>query len=135
MSALAICTRTASIQNAQDVEKSTQLTGTRINDRNPAQSQKMSKYTKSSKGKICTVRIPGVCNHNTETTVFAHLNGGGMGAKHSDIHGCDACSACHAWLDGGYAIQGYSKHDRDHEHYRAMVETQQRMIREGVLIL
>ncbi len=95
---------------------------------------KQNKYTKSAKGQQCTVRISGVCNHDPDTTVFAHLNGAGMGMKHSDIHGCYACSDCHNWLDGGFAAKCMAA-TRDREHYRAMVETQQIMIKEGILIL
>ena len=99
-----------------------------------------SKYTKSAKGQNCTVRIPGVCNHDPETVVFAHLNGGGWAAKQSDIHGCYACDRCHFWLDGGYAHdkkRGFlvTREQRDLEHYRAMLETQQIMIKEGILKL
>jgi len=92
-----------------------------------------SKYTKSAKGQECTVREEG-CNPDTETTVFAHLNGGGWGCKQSDIHGCYACDRCHFWLDGGYA-QKSTRTVRDLEHYRAMLETQQLMIKNGVLVL
>ena len=38
----------------------------------------MSKLRKSAKGQLCLVRLPGVCNHNAETTVLAHLGGAGM---------------------------------------------------------
>ena len=100
----------------------------------------MSVYTESARGQNCTVRIPGVCNHNSETVVFAHLNGGGMGMKHADIHGCYACFECHQWLDGGYADAGknkigMTKRYRDEVHLKAMLETQQIMIRNGVLVL
>ncbi|EIC2853121.1 DUF1364 domain-containing protein, partial [Escherichia coli] len=27
---------------------------------------------KAAKGQMCTVRIPGYCNHNPETSVLAH---------------------------------------------------------------
>ena len=59
----------------------------------------MSKIRKSAKGKECQVRFEGVCNHNPETTVFAHINGGGMGKKKLDIHGAYACSDCHRVID------------------------------------
>jgi len=79
----------------------------------------------------CTLRIPGVCNFNPETTVFAHLNGGGMSTKHSDIHGCYACSSCHDWLDGRF---GYgAPWAKDVEFLRAMVETQNKLIEQGLI--
>ena len=58
------------------------------------------KITQSAKGEECTVRIIGVCNFNSETTVFAHLGGAGMGLKSHDIHGSYCCSSCHDVLDG-----------------------------------
>lgn len=104
----------------------------------------MSRYTASAKGQECTVRIPGICNFDRDTVVFAHLNGAGIGRKHIDIHGCYACSACHTWLDTGYVQDdNYLAHYkrpmkriiRDFDHLRAMVETQQIMIKNGVLKL
>lgn len=95
---------------------------------------KQDKYTRSAKGKMCTVRVPGVCNHNPETTVLAHLNGAGMGIKHANIHGAYCCSACHAWLDGGYA-NDVDKDMRDLYHLGAVILTQIEMINDGVLKL
>lgn len=49
------------------------------------------------------VRLPGVCNHNPETTVLAHvrLSGlGGVGKKPPDLCGAWCCSACHDVVDG-----------------------------------
>ena len=60
---------------------------------------KQTKLTKSARGRMCEVRIPGICNHNPETTVLAHLNGGGMGRKQPDLLGTFACSACHDEID------------------------------------
>lgn len=60
----------------------------------------MSKITESARGEQCQVRYPGVCNHDPETVVFAHLNGGGMGIKHPDTEGAYCCSACHDAYDG-----------------------------------
>ncbi len=94
----------------------------------------MSKYTESARGQECQVRIPGVCNHDPETTVFAHINGGGMGAKHYDVHGTYACSDCHAWLDGGYAKNSY-KAVRDLAHLMGMHKTQIVMIESGIMVL
>lgn len=59
-------------------------------------------YRKEAKGRDCQVRIPGICNHNPETTVLSHyrmagLNGVGM--KPDDILGAWACSSCHDECD------------------------------------
>ena len=58
--------------------------------------------TQSARGQICTVRLPGVCNFNMETTVFAHLSGirlgHGVGVK--TMFGAYCCSDCHDAIDG-----------------------------------
>lgn len=55
-------------------------------------------------GQDCTMRIPGVCNWDPETTVLCHSNrladGKGMGLKAPDTEACFGCSACHDLLDG-----------------------------------
>ncbi len=95
---------------------------------------KQTKYTKSARGQDCQVRIPGVCNFNPETTVFAHLNGGGMGLKRLDIHGAYCCSACHDALDGR------TKTPYSHErlflwHLEGVIRTQEIMVKDGILKL
>ena len=48
----------------------------------------MSKITQSARNEECQVRLIGICNHNSETTVFAHYRKGGlggMGKKPKDI--------------------------------------------------
>ncbi len=54
----------------------------------------------SARGQPCLVRIPGVCNHDPATTILAHINGGGMGTKTSDLFGAFCCSSCHDVIDG-----------------------------------
>ena len=95
----------------------------------------MNKYTASARGQVCQVRIPGVCNDNSETVVFAHLNGAGVGRKHSPIHGCYACSDCHAFLDYGYAQALVDRETRDLLHLEAVIRTQIIMIEAGILVL
>ncbi len=90
-----------------------------------------------ARGQQCCVRIPGVCNGNPETTVLAHLNGGGMGMKHHNLVAAWSCSSCHAWLDGGYAtatvpyIQN-SRRDRDLYHLEGIIRTQQELLKMGL---
>lgn len=61
------------------------------------------KLRESARGQDCQLRIPGICNGNPETTVWAHLNGHkygkGMGHKSHDLFGLYACSACHTYYD------------------------------------
>ena len=62
----------------------------------------MSKITRSARGQQCQVCMPGICNGNSETVVFAHyrLAGScGTGIKPSDLLGAYACSACHDEAD------------------------------------
>jgi hypothetical protein len=95
----------------------------------------MSKITESARGEQCTVYAPGVYIHDDETVVFAHLNGGGMGKKHSDLFGCYACHHCHWWLDTGYVKDRYSKVNRNAIHYEAIIRTQQKLLEKGLIIL
>ncbi len=60
----------------------------------------MSHLTQSARNQDCQIRLHKICNGNPETTVLAHLPGGGVGGKVSDIHGAYACSACHDEVDG-----------------------------------
>lgn len=59
------------------------------------------KITQHARGQSCQINFENVCNHNQETTVFAHLNGHGkgLGMKAPDYAGFFACSACHERYD------------------------------------
>jgi hypothetical protein len=98
--------------------------------RKPFRSRKL---LDSARGEDCTMEIPGVCNHDSETVVFAHSNlsedGKGIGQKADDCFGAYACSACHTWLDA-------HKSSREYEIYmftRALKRTWRRMLDKGVL--
>lgn len=64
----------------------------------------MSKITESARHRDCEIRLPFVCNFNSETTVWCHANGlasgKGFGLKSHDALGAYGCSACHDALDG-----------------------------------
>ena len=92
----------------------------------------MSKIRKFAKGQECQVRIPGVCNGNPETTVLAHLNGGGMGRKKHDIHGAFCCSDCHAALDG-QTKTNYMFDLLELWHRQGVERTQDILLREGLI--
>ena len=66
--------------------------------------------------------------------VLAHLNGGGMGTKHLDIHAAYACSACHDAVDGRTKTY-LNKEKRDLYHLEGVIRTQQIMVKEGILII
>ena len=58
----------------------------------------------AARGQECTVRLPGVCNFDPETTVLAHIPAqagiSGVGIKPVDLSGAFMCSACHDVIDG-----------------------------------
>lgn len=58
----------------------------------------------SANGEECHVRLAGVCNGRTDTTVWSHWPGldadRGMGLKALDLCGAYTCSACHDAIDG-----------------------------------
>jgi hypothetical protein len=97
----------------------------------------MSKITESAKGEDCTVCIPGVCNHNPETTVLAHINGirfgHGIASKVKwDGLGAYCCSACHDVIDGRVK-SFFDKQELKIIHYEAVFETQLKLIEKGLL--
>jgi hypothetical protein len=67
----------------------------------------------AARGQNCTLRIPGICNGNSETTVAAHSNqimhGKGMGIKAHDCFAAWACSSCHAEIDQGSKLSRQQK--------------------------
>lgn len=89
----------------------------------------------SARGEPCLVCIPGICNGDPQTTVLAHLNGAGIGRKAPDHEAAYACSACHQWLDGGYAQTGYNRDTRDLWHLQGVIRTQRRLIDKGLLVV
>ena len=95
---------------------------------------KPDKYTKSAQGQMCQIRLPGSCSHNPETTVFAHLNGAGMGMKGLSIHGSYACSCCHDAIDGRTKTE-WTADQLKRWHLEGMRRTQEIMVRDGVLVL
>ena len=63
----------------------------------------MSKIRDSARGENCTIRLPGICNHNPQTVCWCHGNGSaagkGIGMKSNDLLGAYGCSACHDVYD------------------------------------
>jgi hypothetical protein len=80
---------------------------------------------KQAKGRDCTVRLQGICNHNPETTVLAHIRMAGlsgMGIKADDLLGAWACSSCHDAIDR----RSHTNLDRDYvrlAHLEGMART------------
>jgi len=81
------------------------------------------------------VRLPGICNHNSATTVLAHirLSGvSGMGIKADDLLGAWACSACHDAIDRRFRTDL----DRDYvrlAHLEGMARTIAQLRKEGIV--
>ena len=93
------------------------------------------KLRKEARGRGCMVRIPDVCNHNSETVVLCHyrLAGvSGIGMKSPDVLGAWACSACHDTIDR----RAHTDLDRDYVrllHLEGMVRTIAQLNREGLI--
>jgi len=89
------------------------------------------KITDSARGMDCQIRS-GACNGNSETTVFAHLGGGGMGTKNSDLIGAYACSSCHDLVDGRVQSQ-YSPDYVKIVFYEGVFRTQKMLLDLGLV--
>jgi hypothetical protein len=90
---------------------------------------------KAAKGRDCMVRLEGICNHNPETTVLAHIRMpglSGMGIKADDLLGAWACSACHDAIDR----RNHTDLDRDHvrlAHLEGMARTIAQLRKEDLI--
>ncbi len=96
---------------------------------------KKSKLRQEAKGKPCQIRIPRVCNGNSETVVLAHINerrllGVGAGMKPHDLFGAWACSACHDAVDGRTSGE-YVWRELDKFLADAVFRTQNILLEEG----
>ena len=90
---------------------------------------------KAARGRGCMIRLPGICNHNSETTVLAHVRlagVSGMGIKADDLLGAWCCSACHDAIDR----RSNMDLDRDYvrlAHLEGMVRTIAKLRQEGLV--
>lgn len=89
------------------------------------------KILNHAKGQPCQLALPGICGHDPETTVFAHLNGAaygkGAGVKAHDIAGFFSCHKCHMAYDlHEYTITG-------EELLRAVIGTWLILIEDGII--
>lgn len=87
------------------------------------------KITQSAKGEDCTLRIPGVCNGNPETTVFCHAPSPlkGVGTKSDDFWGAYGCSKCHELIDK------YTLEQAANTWMQGIFETQKKLIQKGLI--
>ena len=81
------------------------------------------------------IRLEGICDHNPETTVLAHIRMpgvSGMGIKADDLLGAWACSACHDAIDR----RSHTDLERDYvrlAHLEGMVRTIAQLRKEDVI--
>lgn len=90
------------------------------------------KIRRSARGQDCTLRIPGYCNFDPETTVLAHVGRDrGMAIKCDDNMAVYACSGCHDAIDGRTTVleKGY----RAQCILDALEQTQKIMIDQGLI--
>lgn len=98
----------------------------------PPQEKPATDLRKEAAGRMCQVRIPGVCKAREDDCVLAHLQypAGvrGMGQKAPDLLGAWACSACHDEVDRR------TRHvEADFARmcmYEGVIRTQQQLIQE-----
>lgn len=93
---------------------------------------KSKKILESAKGQSCTVRLPGICNFNEETTIPAHLGGGGMGTKRDDLFIAYCCSSCH-WVIDGHGQSSFTAEELAIYQYEAVFETQKILLDAGLI--
>lgn len=81
----------------------------------------------SARDRHCTLRLSR-CRSGTGTVVLAHLRGkwAGVAQKPHDIHGVYACDLCHEDEEIGDFCT-------DSDRLRALIETQDIMIAEGLI--
>jgi len=86
-----------------------------------------------ARGKPCQIRLPGICNHDTATTVLCHvrlIGVSGMSDKAADVLGAWGCSACHEACDRS-GPQDYEK--RRAALLEGMARTQRQLVLMDVL--
>jgi hypothetical protein len=91
------------------------------------------KLRNEARNRDCMVRLPGICTHNPETVVLAHVRMAGisgMGLKADDLLGAWACSSCHDAIDR----RAHTDLDRDSvrlAHLEGVIRTIATLRREG----
>lgn len=88
-----------------------------------------------ARGRECTVRIPGVCNFNPETSVLAHYRLAGTcgtGCKPDDMQAAISCNDCHDAIDGRTKTE-YTRDELKLMHAEGMMRTQAIWREEGFI--
>lgn len=91
------------------------------------------KLRDSARGQLCMFQIPGMCNHDRETTVLCHIRDEtkGMGNKALDISAAFGCSACHDALDQHWLPTA----DALFYSLRAMQRTHHNWVERGLVVI
>jgi hypothetical protein len=95
------------------------------------------KLRTSARGQLCMIRIDGVCNCDTGTTVLAHAPhdaNKGTSFKPDDI-GAWACSNCHDFIDGRSTVLGVTRARRMALFYEGVYRTVCEQVRQSILVV
>ncbi len=100
----------------------------------------MSSITASARDEDCQIRIPGVCNFDRATTVWAHANGSaagkGMWMKAPDLLGAYSCFACHQTVDGQRQLPlGTTRDDVRLMFWQGHARSILKLIEKGIVVL
>lgn len=89
----------------------------------------------SARGQPCEIRIPGICNHDPETTVSCHVHDDsfGMARKADDTSTFHGCSACHAFLDTGAWLGRFTEAEMLRMILRAVLRTIRARVKLGAI--
>ena len=90
---------------------------------------------KLARGQECMLGLPGICNHNPETTVLAHIRNQwySRGSKPPDICGVWACSSCHDVIDGRIKSHNFNQLELDGYKFDAICRQLHFYVKEGIL--
>lgn len=94
----------------------------------------MANLRKEARGRECQVRLPGICNGNSETVVLAHYRMAGLcgtGMKPADLFGAWCCSSCHDEIDRRTRLTDAG--DANVAHLEGVIRTQAVLLSEGKL--
>ena len=89
----------------------------------------------SARQEFCQLRLEGcLSGGQNETTILAHINGGGMALKRNDYHSFYSCASCHDFYDmRKQAEPPYDKEWLELQALRAMVRTQEILVKKGLM--
>ena len=96
----------------------------------------MANLRKAARGRKCTVRIPGYCNGNPETSVLAHYRLAGTcgtGYKPDDTQAAIACNGYHDVIDGRTKTTDFTYDELRLMHAEGVMRTLEIWRKEGLI--